>query len=259
MAGLDGDWAALAQVVRSRRLELGIPTQGAAADLADISKNTWQRLENGKQVSLSSLNSVAHALRWHPSYPVAVLEQGVDAPKNVVVSATAALAATAHANAQGVTTKPDREVSLEDSAGAQDENAVARPDAGRTDAVIPGRAASIRMHAGRGAVTTGQFNITLPPVAAHGTGRVFAPVVPVSEDTGFITIPIPVPLDVADDLTDDDLSWLFQWVQQQGAALAMTLVNTKRAERARQGFESQSEWPGMNVNTDQGDEPEDDR
>ncbi|MER5647279.1 helix-turn-helix domain-containing protein [Streptosporangium sp. NPDC002524] len=72
--------ALLGQAVRNRRRELGIPTQRAAAELADLSHNTWQRLESGKQISLTSLNAVAEVLGWPMSYPTSILELGLIAP-----------------------------------------------------------------------------------------------------------------------------------------------------------------------------------
>lgn len=72
----DEHWDALAKAVRDRRRELGIPTQKAAAELAGISQNTWQRLESGKPISLTSLNAVADVLGWPPSLPTAILESG---------------------------------------------------------------------------------------------------------------------------------------------------------------------------------------
>lgn len=76
----DEHWGALAKATRERRRELAIPTQRAAADLAGISQNTWQRLESGKPISLTSLNAVAKTLRWPPTHPTTVLELGPDAP-----------------------------------------------------------------------------------------------------------------------------------------------------------------------------------
>ncbi|MER7131324.1 helix-turn-helix domain-containing protein [Streptosporangium saharense] len=69
-------WHVLAEAVKDRRRALGIPTQKAAADLAGFSLNTWQRLESGKQISLTSLSAVAAALQWAPSYPTAILKSG---------------------------------------------------------------------------------------------------------------------------------------------------------------------------------------
>jgi transcriptional regulator with XRE-family HTH domain len=52
---------------------LGIPTQAAAADLAGISINTWQRLENGQQISMSSLSAIAKALQWPATHAADIL------------------------------------------------------------------------------------------------------------------------------------------------------------------------------------------
>jgi transcriptional regulator with XRE-family HTH domain len=79
-------WPALAQAVRDRRRELGIPTQRTAAELAGISQSTWQRLENATPISMTTLKAVADVLRWDPSYPPALLEQGPGAPKRVMAS-----------------------------------------------------------------------------------------------------------------------------------------------------------------------------
>lgn len=79
MAEVEGDWAALAALVKTHRRRLGIPTQGAAAERAGFSPNTWQRLENGKPISMRSLSIVAAVLGWDPTYPMKILEHGIDA------------------------------------------------------------------------------------------------------------------------------------------------------------------------------------
>ncbi|MEV0616220.1 helix-turn-helix transcriptional regulator [Nonomuraea sp. NPDC050404] len=72
-AGSDRDWPALARVVRERRIQLGIVNQRAAAARADVHVNTWNALENGKVVSMESLEAIAKALEWSTATLVAVL------------------------------------------------------------------------------------------------------------------------------------------------------------------------------------------
>jgi hypothetical protein len=79
VAEVEGDWAALATLVKTHRRRLGIPTQGAAAERAGFSPNTWQRLESGKPISMRSLSIVAAVLGWYPTDPMKILEHGIDA------------------------------------------------------------------------------------------------------------------------------------------------------------------------------------
>lgn len=74
-AGTDRDWPALARVVRERRLALGIVSQRAAARHAKVHINTWNALENGKPVSMESLDAIAKVLRWSTATLVAVLRE----------------------------------------------------------------------------------------------------------------------------------------------------------------------------------------
>jgi hypothetical protein len=77
----EGDWAALAHAVADRRRELGIPTQEAAARKGDVSKSTWQRLENGQPIGMNSLVRVAEVLCWDASTPLTIL--GCRSPQGV--------------------------------------------------------------------------------------------------------------------------------------------------------------------------------
>ncbi|MEU7831329.1 helix-turn-helix transcriptional regulator [Nonomuraea sp. NPDC049129] len=87
MTAPDGDWVAVGRAVRERRREIGIPTQRAAAERSGVSKNTWQRLEMGKPVSMTSLVDVAACLRWEESAPWALL-RGDGAPVSEATPAT---------------------------------------------------------------------------------------------------------------------------------------------------------------------------
>jgi len=157
MPTLEGDWAALAELVRARRRELGIPTQEAAAEPTGISKNTWQRLEMGRPIGPSSLSAIAARLGWPPSYPVAVLQQGKDAPVPAVEASggsTASVGVRASgpaasvrlrggppsltAKASGTVEEPVvRHISVEDSATVTDSVVVVRPEIGRGKASTP--------------------------------------------------------------------------------------------------------------------------
>ena len=234
MTATEGDWEALAKLVRQRRFELAIRTQHEAAERSDVSKNTWQRLENGQPVGRSTLLRVAAVLNWSPAYIQAVLREGENAP---IVGA----------EGETVIARPktvEAKVRIPSAQPAAIVTAPARPEAS--------------VHIAAPNVTAG-MNAPLPALEGQASGGVVYPsVVPISKDMGIISIPIPVPLDIADDLTEEDTRLLFHMIQQQGTAFLEAVVSAKRAERARQGFETKSEWPDLGVNNGkQGDEPDD--
>lgn len=81
---------------------------------------------------------------------------------------------------------------------------------------------------------------------------------PVSADIRLMIVPVSIATEVAAELSDEDLKFLFESLRSQGIEMAKGIARAKRAERAKQGFESPSEWPPMNTGThEQGDEPND--
>lgn len=67
------DPARLAKKVKDRRLELGIPRK-KAAELAGMSKDTWQRVEEGDSVRLMSISKMDAVLGWASGSAVGILE-----------------------------------------------------------------------------------------------------------------------------------------------------------------------------------------
>lgn len=67
------DPARLAKHVKDRRLELGIPRK-RAAELAGMSKDTWQRIEEAHDVRLMSISKVDAVLGWASGSAVGILE-----------------------------------------------------------------------------------------------------------------------------------------------------------------------------------------
>jgi transcriptional regulator with XRE-family HTH domain len=67
------DPARLAKHVKDRRLALGIPRK-KAAELAGMSKDTWQRIEEGDSVRLMSISKVDAVLGWASGSAVGTLE-----------------------------------------------------------------------------------------------------------------------------------------------------------------------------------------
>lgn len=219
-AGTERHWAALARLVRDRRLELAIPSQKAAAERANMHVNTWNKVENGQPVRMHSLESLAHVLRWHPSYVMAILREGEDAPKHVMAGQLPAL--TAHV--QGVVTEPE----------SPGETVVAKPGTVRATSSIPGPAER-----------RGRERRNPPPVP-HDQASVF----PLTGELSVIMVPIPLDTDAAPELTPDDLAWLTHALQQHGMDMVETIIRTKHAERQRRGLETTSEWPDMDINDD---------
>lgn len=70
-------WDALGQAIHIRRRELGIRSQAAAAELAGIALNTWNRAECGRPVGDDTLRAIATALQWDPGVPLTIL-RGTD-------------------------------------------------------------------------------------------------------------------------------------------------------------------------------------
>ncbi|MGI5161419.1 helix-turn-helix domain-containing protein [Microbispora sp. CA-102843] len=69
----DYDWAALGRAICARRIELGIPSQTAAAERAGININSWNKAETGKPVGGRILQTIAHVLGWEPGTPHEIL------------------------------------------------------------------------------------------------------------------------------------------------------------------------------------------
>jgi hypothetical protein len=59
------DLERLARLVQERRLELRLGIE-PAAKLADMSKDTWKRVEAAQNVRATSYTSIEHALQWAP-------------------------------------------------------------------------------------------------------------------------------------------------------------------------------------------------
>lgn len=80
-----GDLARLAEHVKKRRLER-FTSRKAAADAADISKDTWARVEQGLEVRETSYAGVDRALGWATGSCVAISEGGEPVPADYVES-----------------------------------------------------------------------------------------------------------------------------------------------------------------------------
>ncbi|MDX3328850.1 helix-turn-helix domain-containing protein [Streptomyces sp. ME02-6979-3A] len=63
----------LAEHVKNRRLALNLARK-RAAELAEMSKDTWQRIEEGGKVRLMSVAKVDAVLGWAPGSAVGILE-----------------------------------------------------------------------------------------------------------------------------------------------------------------------------------------
>ena len=73
------DLGRLAKAVKARRLEVH-PSRLAAAKAAGVSKDTWQRVEEGREVREVSYAKMDPALSWAPGSCVAVAEGGEPVP-----------------------------------------------------------------------------------------------------------------------------------------------------------------------------------
>ena len=73
------DYARLAKLARARRLELGLAIT-AVAEAAGISKDTYRRIEEGRDVRDISYARIEPALRWASGSCRAVLEGGEPTP-----------------------------------------------------------------------------------------------------------------------------------------------------------------------------------
>ncbi|MBX9392209.1 helix-turn-helix domain-containing protein [Streptomyces sp. TRM72054] len=69
------DLQRLAQRVKAHRLEL-YPSRLAAAQAAGVSKDTWQKVEEGQKVRESSYGKIARSLGWTTHSCVAIAEGG---------------------------------------------------------------------------------------------------------------------------------------------------------------------------------------
>ena len=69
------DLERLAKAVRAHRMEL-YPSRLAAADAAGLSKDTWQRVEEGEPVREATYAKIDKALGWASGSCVAVAEGG---------------------------------------------------------------------------------------------------------------------------------------------------------------------------------------
>lgn len=94
------DLSRLAKQVKAHRLEL-YPSRLAAAQVAGISKDTWQRVEEGEEVRESTYAKVDKALGWARRSCLAITEGGnpvfVDSAKVGVAPAAAQQKLTAEA------------------------------------------------------------------------------------------------------------------------------------------------------------------
>jgi 2-C-methyl-D-erythritol 4-phosphate cytidylyltransferase len=69
----DASLARLAQLVKERRLELGLGIQPAAA-VAGMSKDTWKRVEAGQMVRGTTYSAIDRTLQWAPGSCVQILD-----------------------------------------------------------------------------------------------------------------------------------------------------------------------------------------
>lgn len=245
MTSSQGHWDALGQLVRKRRRELGIPTQHAAAELGNISKNTWQRLENGQPVGDSSLVSVAGVLRWPFGYIHAVLSDGKDAPMPVSGTLASTLPSL-QAHMEAEVGEPEvRYVVVEESAtatdsavveGAPGETVVARPDVVTGKASVPGPAVSSNA---RPVTATAS-------VVVVGTGQTQKR----NDDWSYLSISVPIERDSYAELDQREIAYITSAVTTQARAIVRMIAEARRDERSKRGFESASEWPPMNVADD---------
>lgn len=67
------DRAGLAKAVKAQRLKL-FPSRLAAAQAAGISKDTWQRVEDGKEVYDSTYSKIEPVLEWATGSCQAILD-----------------------------------------------------------------------------------------------------------------------------------------------------------------------------------------
>ncbi|MET9517494.1 hypothetical protein [Streptomyces sp. NPDC002994] len=79
------DLARLARAVKARRLELH-PSRLAAATSAGVSKDTWQRVEEGLPVREVSYAKMDPALAWASGSCIAITEGGEPVPVEYVES-----------------------------------------------------------------------------------------------------------------------------------------------------------------------------
>lgn len=65
---MNRDWERLGRAIKARREELGMPTQQALADAADVTRQSVQSLESGKQRTRMprSIGKVEKVLGWEP-------------------------------------------------------------------------------------------------------------------------------------------------------------------------------------------------
>jgi transcriptional regulator with XRE-family HTH domain len=75
-----GERDLLARRVRARRVELGLSVR-AAAQAAEMDRNTWSYLEDGtKKTAEFKYAGIERALQWEPGSVTAVLEGGEPTP-----------------------------------------------------------------------------------------------------------------------------------------------------------------------------------
>lgn len=70
------DLERLKNAVKARRLELGLARKKAAEDLAGISKDTWQRVEDAKQVRDMNYAKIDQTLGWAVGSCILIAEGG---------------------------------------------------------------------------------------------------------------------------------------------------------------------------------------